>query len=172
MKRPRGPLGRGEGRWLSFRRKGGYHWCWWGPKVGVVMWRGCFSHGGDAQPCPCVLGRRKVKMPDVVALANAQVGRALEESVVLADLPVLSSFLLEQNWQEAIPKGERALMVFFKATGACNAILKVEHPPLKLSVVASSFDEVLAGLEASLRLEHPPFLPDDRPLGVSKKKAK
>lgn len=99
------------------------------------------------------------------------VGAAWSASEVLKGLPTLSEFLCCPTWDGGVQRGERSLMTFVKAASV-TAILKVEHPALKLVVAGPSFDEALAALEASLRLPEAPWQMDDNPLGRGGKKKK
>lgn len=113
-----------------------------------------------------------MKLPSVPeASSGSSTGTDWAKSVVLEKLPVLCEFLCCPVWEGDIQRGERSLMMFVKVASVA-AILKVEHPALKLVVSGSSFDEALAALEAALRLPNPPFQVDDNPLGKGSRKRK
>lgn len=136
----------------------------------VVKWRGCRGCAPSHYPCSHVWERLKMEMPDITKYQTDQGQPADDESIILAELPCLSSFVGQPCWQGGISKGERALMLFWKMDGTVSAILKVANPPLKLVAAGHGFDEAMAAVEASLRLPHPPFQTDDNPPGKRPKK--
>jgi len=111
-----------------------------------------------------------MRVPDVSSVFPAAGSVRRDESVLLADLPVLAEILGVSVWEGEITRGERALFIFCRETGGVGALLKVGNPPLKLSVSGPSIDETLAALEASLRLPAAPWQPDDSPVGQRRRR--
>lgn len=109
------------------------------------------------------------EIPDVDALDGVAV--PFELSAVLKKCPVLNDLLCCPAWSNGPKKGERAVLVFFKS-GGLSAVLKVESPPLMLSVNAPTIDEALHGLELALKLDRVPWRRDENPLGRGTKKKK
>ncbi len=161
MRRPRGPAARRK-RLLEVQL-GGSVWCLW-----YCPWTGC------GLPClrPTHPWRQgdpdwvaweedlKMKRPDVVVSAGKSVDR-VEPPKQLAKLPHLAELLVQPAWDDQVHKGERGALLFISSTGALRLILKVENPPLKLSVTGRTWDEVWAAAEALLRSEDVPWEQDE-----------
>jgi hypothetical protein len=101
-----------------------------------------------------------MKRPDVVVSAGKSVDR-VEPPKQLAKLPHLAELLVQPAWDDQVHKGERGALLFISSTGALRLILKVENPPLKLSVTGRTWDEVWAAAEALLRSEDVPWEQDE-----------
>jgi len=111
-----------------------------------------------------------VEMPDLVPSDLDEIAsREWTVPKYLSKLTQLADLLANPCWAGGQQKGERCVMLFVKNYGV-GAVLKIQTPPLKLSVTADNFDEAWAGLEASLRLPKIPWQRDENPLGQEKKK--
>lgn len=150
MRRPRGPSPRKprivELRFVDWR------WvAWWSPFTGLTPFVRVAV--GDRSRDLCTphrlmkewkLQRPKTTVPgEMPSLAIGQ------ESVVLSLFPRLSDLVLNPNWDDAVAKGKRCVMLFIDDS-ATRLLVKMEGDCLKFSCVAHSVDEVLAVAEKLL----------------------
>lgn len=113
-----------------------------------------------------------MKMP--VVTAGLAEGSAAGEWTMPSSLPnhvFIAEFLQNPLWEGGVAKGERALFCFVR-DGAGVGIIKVQNPPVKLTCVGRTLDELLAGLELGLAQDEPGWTTDDNPLGRGTKKKK
>jgi len=144
---------------------------WTGKWVGPIRWVACESclPGG---PCTEHDSRRwrGMEMPEVEGVLGAtNVPLDWELPKCLLKMTTLGDLLANPVWAGGQLKGERCLMAFFKA-GSVGGVLKVENPPLMISVAAPTLDELLASFELALRMPKVPWKRDERPLGGEKKR--
>lgn len=151
MRRPRGPAHRSD-RWIMSR----WQWVW-------VLWRWHRWRGISLPHWIDPAGRTwtyltgltfeeksAVKMPDKSALPDLGGAFGISQSKTLARMSELNSLLCGGTWDGGEPRGKRCLMLFIEGP-TVRSLLKVEHPPLKLSSVGRDLDESLAALDALLK---------------------
>lgn len=139
---------------------------WWSRFRGLSLWTRMPAHVGCWCPeCESAdVELHVMKKPSVKLVEGADAIVRVEVPVTLKKFPTLVEVLCQPGWADGDAKGESALMLFRKGT-AFRAILKVETPPLSLSVPGRDLDDVLASLEAILRGEEIPWEQDANPLG-------
>lgn len=151
MRRPNGPA-RHRDRWILSR----WQWVWvlWRWR----KWRGIsLPHWIDptGRPWLSLIGitqeeKSAVKMPDKSTLPDLGGAFGITQSKSLARYSELNSLVCGGTWDGGEPRGKRCLMVFIEG-GTVRILVKVEHPPLKLSAVGRDLDESLGALDALLK---------------------
>jgi len=100
-----------------------------------------------------------MKRPEVKTAANGQTLVRVDTPKLLAKLPTVAELLCQPAWEDEVPKGERAVLVFVSST-LVKLLVKVENPPLKMLVSGRSWDEAWGALEAILRGDDQPWEQD------------
>lgn len=109
-----------------------------------------------------------MKVP-VIATGAVGDGGERETSKLLGKLVTLCEVLFTPTWDGETAKGEVALMVF-RGNPFTRVLLKIENPPLKMSVQGRTLDDAFAGLELALKSDHPPWESDGGSKGKGAKK--
>lgn len=112
-----------------------------------------------------------MKRPELKTVPEGGSVERVETPKMLAKLPHVSELLAQPAWDDGVAKGTRSMFLFAES-GVFRILVKVENPPLKLSVVGKSWDDAWAALEAVLRSEDAPWQQDDRPADRTVKKKK
>jgi len=113
-----------------------------------------------------------MKMPKVATTdPESDIPEVWSPSKVFKTMTRVNEAVSNPSWDEGTPRGERAVMMFVKASSV-TLIYKVQRPPLKLVVAGPNIDEAFAALEAALSLDSPPWQADDSPLGERMRKKK
>lgn len=98
------------------------------------------------------------------ALARVEVPKSLTK------MPNVAELLIQPAWEDATGKGERMVFSFVSLTSV-RLLVKIENPPLKVSVVGRGWDEAWAALEVLLRGDDIPWETDaPRPQKGGRKK--
>lgn len=160
MRRPHGPS-RARDRWIA-RSHFGLWWLWkwwrWGgislpyiKRPDAAAWLHVGSFGPEE--------KSKVKKPTIGAEGDDLSAFGIQSSKLLVKHALVNDFLTAGTWEDLSPKGQRCLMMFVEGA-TVRVLIKVENPPLKLSVVGRSIDEALAALDAVLTTGDTPWEQD------------
>lgn len=105
-----------------------------------------------------------MKRPSSTSTAAPSAIERIERPKSFPRLDTLVDVLCQPCWEDLDAKGESALFLF-RSAHQWRAILKVETPPLCLTVPGRSIDELLATLEKILQGDDVPWVQDPNPLG-------